>query len=417
MAKTIIKDFESGLKLIVAEMRGIFSASVGIMVRSGSRYEEESNNGFSHFIEHLSFKGTQRRSALDISQEIDVTGGSINAFTSKDTTCYHTKTDSDSVEKCFDLLSDMFFDSKLAQDELDMERKVILEEIDSDEDTPEEVCQDLLSQALFGDDGLGKKVLGPKENVENATRKQLLQFKAKYYTPKNIVISVAGNVKTEEIVEYVQKYFEKRLKDIKCEENKAQPPSFKSDFLYKIKDTEQCHLAYAYPSFGINDPHFSPSVVASAILGDGMSSRLFQTIREKHGLAYSVFSFISTYSDCGYFEAYVGTNPQKVKSANKLLKEQLDLIKEKGVTQEEFERGRKQLSGALKLSQESTVAVMRNNGSSLLRAYKYVDIKKRLKEIENMRIDDVNSAIKKILSFSPACSYVGKQKGLDALTK
>lgn len=417
MAKTIIKNFESGLRLIVAEMKGIYSASAGIMVRSGSRYEEEHNNGFSHFLEHLSFKGTQKRTALDISQEIDVTGGSINAYTSKDTTCYHTKTDSDSVEKCFDLLSDMFFDSKLAQAELDMERKVILEEIDSDEDAPEEVCQDLLSEALFGRKGLGRKVLGTKENIENATRKQLLDFKSLYYTPKNIVISVAGNVKGEQVIQYVEKYFEKKLKTVKGEVTTASKPSFKSDFLYKIKETEQCHLSYAFPSFGINDKKFSPSVVASAILGDGMSSRLFQTIREKHGLAYSVFSFLSTYADCGYFEVYVGTNPQKVSSADKLLKEQLDLIKEKGVTEEEFERGRKQLAGALKLSQESTMAVMRNNGSSLLRADKYVDIKKRLKQIENMRIEDVNMAIKKILSHSPACSYVGKQKGLDALTK
>ncbi|MEG1527705.1 MAG: pitrilysin family protein [Clostridia bacterium] len=401
-----IKQFESGLRLVFYKYDNIYSVSMGILVKSGSRYEDETNNGYSHFIEHLLFKGTSRRSATQISNEIDSLGGTINAFTSKDTTCFYTKTGKDNLVDSFDLLADIFLNSTFAEKELNLEKRVIKEEISVDKDTPDEVCHDMLAQNLFGKTSLGQTILGTPKNINQATRESLQAFMRLRYTPNNIVISVAGNTTFEEAIELTQKYFESQLN--KRNTNTIEVlPEFKSDFSHAFKDTEQSHIALAYPSFSYNDSLFPATVLLAIAFGGGVSSRLFQAIREKNGLAYSVYAYNSAYSDCGYLELYCGTNPNKLSKVVDILHKQIDILVAKGITEQEFLRSKSQILGSIKLSQENTMSVMRSNGSQLLRTDKIKGIEEQLAEIERVTIKDIANATQKIFSCVPASVYVG----------
>ena len=402
-----IKTYENGLRVIVKEIDYVQSVTMGIMVGVGSAYETAEENGISHFIEHVNFKGTKTRSAFDISDEIDGIGAQINAFTSKDTTCYYVKCINEHAEKSFEILSDIFLNSDYPEDELEKERTVIIEEINMTEDTPDDLCIDRLATAFFGERGYGATILGPIENARRFSRAYILAYKAKYYVPENTVISFAGKIKFENVIELVDKYFA-GFNGSKLIIPKINANYFTQD-AFLDKPIEQAHLGIALPSIEITSPERSARLCLSSILGGGMSSRLFQSVREKRGLAYSVYSFMSSYKETGVLYIYAGVNPATVKQAYDCIIDDINLMAKDGITLKELNRAKEQIKGSTALSSESTSSLMMSYGKRLLLCNEIFDIEKELAKLSALTLDEVNLIAKKALNCSDmATSIVGK---------
>ena len=353
----IFKQFDNGLRLVINKMEGMLSVSSGVLVKTGSINESASENGISHYIEHVMFKGTKNRTAFEISDHVDRIGAQINAFTSKELTCYYTKSTKEHTYKTLEILSDIFFDSIFDKEELDKEKGVVIEEIKMSEDTPEEVCLDLLAQSYYGNEGLGQTILGPEKNIKKFTRDDVEKYMDKYYTADNVVISIAGNVDEKEVENYVKDLFSDKFKRLKSVEQKksviAQPKN-----LFKSKRIEQSHIGIAMKGYSIGDDMTDAFAIANIVLGGGMSSRLFQKVREELGLAYSVYSYASQYKNDGIVEIYAGVNTSLRDLAVNAIAEVVNEFKKNGITEQEFERGKEQIKSAFIMGQESTSSQM-----------------------------------------------------------
>ena len=382
----------NGIRLVVNKMDGMYSVSIGILVGAGSVNESLSENGISHFIEHVNFKGTEKRTAFQLSQDADMLGAQINAFTSKEFTCYYVKSIAEHTSKSFEILSDLFVNSVYSPEELDRERGVIIEEINMYEDTPDELCMDLLASSYFGDLGYGAQILGPKSNVQGFTRQDVINYKKKYYTTDNIVVSVAGGVDEKEVFDLCNKY----LGCLKASKM-AQKPAYNTVNLQKsvckCKDIEQVHMAFAYPSVNFNHPDGDKHAILTSVLGGGMSSRLFQTVREKLGLCYSVYAYPTAYVDCGFTVVYAGVGKDALVPAYDAIIKEMNLLKDKGITEEEFLRSREQMKASLVFSQENVVSQMILYGKRKLLIGDDYDISKRLKDLNALSKDSVNGVI------------------------
>lgn len=408
---TYTKTFPSGLRMVVKKIDGLLSVSMGAVVGTGSCFETERENGISHFIEHMMFKGTQKRTAFEISDAMDRIGAQVNAFTSKDITCYYAKSTSDHAGEAFEILSDFVLGSVFPEEEMDREKGVVLEEISMVEDTPDDLCLDVLAEAYFGKEGYGRPILGPAENVKRFSRRELFDYIEERYAPENIVISFAGNIDVKYAEELVEKYFESGMKKraYKAREKKI---SLCGGSLFKVKDIEQVHIAFAYPSLRREDKLMDAALVMNTILGGGMSSRLFQKVREQMGLAYTVYSYISSFTEGGLLTIYAGVNPANVQKAQDAIFDTVsDLCKNK-FTDDEFLRGKEQLKSSVILSQENTASQMVAYGKHMLFTGEVFDPEKRAKEIGEMTREDCEKAL--AMNFDAeklAAAAVGK---LDA---
>lgn len=408
---TYTKTFPSGLRMVVKKIDGLLSVSMGAVVGTGSCFETERENGVSHFIEHMMFKGTQKRTAFEISDAMDRIGAQVNAFTSKDITCYYAKSTSDHAGEAFEILSDFVLGSVFPEEEMDREKGVVLEEISMVEDTPDDLCLDVLAEAYFGKEGYGRPILGPAENVKRFSRRELFDYIEERYAPENIVISFAGNIDVKYAEELVEKYFESGMKKraYKAREKKI---SLCGGSLFKVKDIEQVHIAFAYPSLRREDKLMDAALVMNTILGGGMSSRLFQKVREQMGLAYTVYSYISSFTEGGLLTIYAGVNPANVQKAQDAIFDTVsDLCKNK-FTDDEFLRGKEQLKSSVILSQENTASQMVSYGKHMLFTGEVFDPEKRAKEIGEMTREDCEKAL--AMNFDAeklAAAAVGK---LDA---
>lgn len=389
------KTFKNNLRLVINRIEGLLSASVGVLVKTGSANETDVENGISHFIEHTLFKGTKKRSAFDISDDIDKIGAQINAFTSKELTCYYTKSTGEHLEDSLEVLSDIFFNSEFLEKELEKEKGVVIEEINMCEDTPEDVCLDLLAKTSHGDVGVGKTILGPAANIKRFTKKDILAYMDKYYTPDNVVISIAGNVNVKNAEKLVEKYFAENFKAGKAAKQ-VKNAAFKTGVAHKNKKIEQSHFAFSMPAIDMADERADALSIANVVLGGGMSSRLFQKIREEMGLAYSVYSYCSAYKDCGVVEIYAGVNKEKREDAAKAIVEELNKFNKSGITENEFLRGKEQAKSSFVFGQESTASQMLVCGKYLLFRDKEFDFNQRIAEIEKLTLSDVNDVIKEI---------------------
>ncbi len=390
------KIYPNGLKLIINKIDGLLSVSCGVLVKTGSANETEKNNGVSHFIEHNLFKGTKTRSAFNISDDIDSIGAQINAFTSKELTCYYTKSTSEHLEKTLEVLSDIFFNSIFDEKEMEKEKQVILEEINMVADSPEEICFDLLAKAYCGNTGYGRTILGSAKNVSSFTKDDVLSYMNKYYTADNVCISIAGNVDIEKTEKLIDSYFAKNFSQTKSDNQKIQK-EFKFDKLSKFKKTEQTHLCFSTPAFSMRDEKSIPASILNIILGGGMSSRLFQKIREEMGLAYSVYSYISQYKNHGSLEIYAGVGNGNEKKAFDAIIKELNKLKNDGVTEKEFLRGKEQVKSSFILGQESTSSQMLVAGKYLLFMDEEFDFEKRIEKINEISIENVNQIIGEML--------------------
>lgn len=385
------KQLKNGVRLIVKEMSGLMSVSMGIIAGTGACYETAAEDGISHFIEHMMFKGTKKRTAFQISDSMDAIGAQVNAFTGKDITCYYAKSTSNHAEEAFEILSDLFLNSTFPDDEMEREKGVVIEEISMNEDTPDDLCLDLLSKAFFGEENYGRNILGSKKNVKGFTKKDIQAYLSSRYTPDNIVISMAGNVSVELAEKLVMKYFS----DAPYKKLEPRPLNVKlaSGNLFKKKDIEQVHVAIAYPSMKRYEKLSDATQIMNAVLGGSMSSRLFQTVREKLGLAYTVYSYLSSYELSGALTVYAGVNAENYEKSVEAIYDCIEGVKKKNISADEFKRGKEQLLSSLVFAQENTSSQMLLYGKELIYTGKIFDFEKRMKELNAVSLEDVYEAV------------------------
>lgn len=402
MLKTTLKN---GLRVVTEQIPAYRSVSLGIWVKTGSRMESAANNGISHFIEHMLFKGTKRHSAKDIAELFDGIGGNVNAFTAKEYTCYYAKVLDQHLPIAVDALADMFFNSTFDPGELDKERNVILEEIAMYDDTPDDLVHDLIAKAAYKDNALGYSILGDQSNLKAMQPDHLRQYMKEHYTVDNTVIALAGNI-DESVGELLDRHFGsfQNTGSTKAPE----PPRFTGEALFHAKKTEQNHICLALPGCSLNDPMLYPMILLNNIVGGGMSSYLFQEIREKRGLAYSVYSYHTAHLDSGLFTIYMGTAPKQTREVLDVTMEVLHNVAEHGLTEEELNKGKEQLKGSFILSLESTSSRMNRLGKNELMLGKHDTLDEILHRIQSVTREDILALIKRLFAQPFALAMVGK---------
>lgn len=388
MSYTVTK-LPNGLTIVAEEMRHTHSVWMGIFTKVGSRYEPARLSGISHFLEHMYFKGTQRRTAKQVSEAIEGVGGSLNASTSYDATVYFAKVANIHFHHAVDTLSDMLLHSLFDAREVEKERRVIIEEINMSLDQPGDWVHQLLDETLWGNQPLGRDIAGTAETVSEITRDALLLYKERYYTFSNTVISVAGNLPSEVMVEAWSKAFEHYTPGTPQRPQPTFPPKPGPRVGLLTKATEQANFCLGLPAVSYSDPDRRPLQVLNSILGGSMSSRLFQEIREERGLAYSVYSDIAEYDDAGKWVIYAGVEVGKIKDAISAVLGELRKVRDEGITDEELQRVKEQTKGGMLLGLETTGAVASRNGSHILRYGKIIPVEQVVAEIEAVTREDV----------------------------
>ncbi len=402
-----VKRFSNGLRLVVKQMQGLMSVTMGILVGTGASVETDAEDGISHFIEHMQFKGTQKRTAFEISDEFDRIGAQVNAFTGKDLTCYYSKCTCDHTSTCFELLADLFLNSTFPEEEMDREKGVVCEEISMNEDTPEDLCLDLLANAYYGRENYGRNILGTAKNVQSFSSLDIQRYKKARYCPENVVISFAGGVDMGGAVALVERYF----RDMPKGEYETRAPKLitKRASLVKKKPIEQMHVGVAYPAPPRGSKNEDLVAAINGILGGSMSARLFQEVREKRGLAYSVYSYVSAFQDCGTLNIYAGVNPKKVGQAYEAICEVVKTLKERGISEEEFLRSREQMKSSMFFSNESSNSQMLLYGRHLLYFDETFDFEKKLSAINEMTHAAAQDVLAELFDEdNKALSLVGK---------
>lgn len=398
---------KNGLRVVTEYIPHFPSVSVGLWIGAGSMYESKAENGLSHFVEHMLFKSTENRTTKEIAVEMDAIGGQVNAFTSKECTCYYAKVIGEHLERAMRLLSDLLLNAKMDEEEFEKERGVILEEIAMGEDTPEDLVYDLLAEAYFGDHPLARPILGTNEQIASVSRDALIDFKKKHYRPDNTVLAIAGQFDMDEFRTMAEEY----LGDWQAEGENSLPEAVTScdgTALRKKKDIEQVHICLSYPGVAQDDDDLYALTVMNNLFGGGMSSRLFQHIREDMGAAYSVYSYPSTYANCGTLSIYAGTSPDLAQPVIDALREQIEGLVSGGITDEEFAMAKDQLKVSYVLGLESSSSRMSSIGRSKLMRGHAVDPAEVVKKIEAVTKADVERIIARVFSEKYAAAIVGR---------
>jgi predicted Zn-dependent peptidase len=380
----------NGLVVITETMPHVRSVSVGIWIRNGSRREVPEENGLAHFIEHMVFKGTERRSAEAIAREMDSVGGMLDAFTSKEQICFNAKVLDEHLPIAFDVIADLVLRPLFDSEDVKKERQVVLEEIKMDLDNPEYLLHELFTSGFWPDHPLGRPILGTPHTVKKFSRETLLHRFQDWFAPDHFVLTAAGNVAHERILELAQREFA-ALKPVGVPEDHAAPSTQAPIHLETTRDLEQVHLCIGVPSFPIAHERRFGVAVLNNLLGGGMSSRLFQNIREKLGLAYAVFSEITPYSDAGMLTVYAGTAAETIGQVIDLTIKEFRSLKESPVTEEELLRAKNHLKGSLMLSLESTSSRMTNLARQELYFGRFYTLDEILASIEAITREEVQS--------------------------
>ncbi|SFE38088.1 M16 family metallopeptidase [Alteribacillus iranensis] len=402
---------DNGLRIVTEHMPAVRSLSIGIWVGAGSRYETAINNGISHFLEHMFFKGTDTRSPAEIAESFDRIGGQVNAFTSKEYTCFYAKVLDQHAEIALDVLTDMFFHSMFLEEELEKERGVIKEEIKMVDDTPDDIIHDILGEAGYGDHPLGRPILGTHETVDRLTSNDLRDYMENFYTAENVVVSLAGSVPSE-VLDTIKEKFSR----LPTKNNKPtiQKPDFHTGKLTRQKETEQAHLCLGFPGLPIGDSQTYALVLLNNVLGGSMSSRLFQEIREERGLAYSIFSYHSSFQDDGMLTIYGGTGRDQLDQLFEQTIQCINALTKEGLTEKELENGKEQLKGNLVLSLESTNSRMSRNGKHELMLGYHRSIDEVMDEIEKVQMDDIMNVAQKVFQEDFALSLISNDGKLPS---
>lgn len=398
---------DNGVRVVLENMPSVRSVAIGIWVGIGSRDENPKNNGISHFLEHMFFKGTDTRNAKELAEAFDAIGGQVNAFTSKEYTCYYAKVLDNHASYALETLADMFFNSAFDKDELEKEKNVVKEEIKMYEDTPDDIVHDLLSKAAYQAHPLGYPILGTEETISSFTSESLHTYVDEMYTPENIVVSIAGNV-NEAMLKEVEKLFGSfRRKGKRSTEVK---PAFESNTITRHKDTEQAHLCLGYEGLPIGHDDIYSLIVMNNIFGGSMSSRLFQEVREEKGLAYSVFSYHSSFKDSGIVTIYGGTGADQMDELFDTITSTLSIFKKDGITEKELRNSKEQLKGNLVLGMEGTNSRMNRNGKNELLLGKHKSLDELVQVIDEVSMESVNRIARETFTDQYTMALISPEK-------
>jgi len=399
-----------GVRVVTEHVPGVRSAAVGVWVGIGSRDEQPSVAGAAHFLEHLLFKSTPTRTALDIAELVDGVGGELNAFTSKEHTCFYAHVLDDDLPLAVDVVADVVLRGRCRSADVDVERQVVLEEISMRDDDPEDLLGDAFLTALYGDHPIGRPIIGSVDSIEAMTRNQLHSFHVRRYTPQRMVVAVAGNIDHEHTVELVRRAFAGHLDDgarpVPRREGRLElrtPPRLS----ITEHDGEQAHLSLGVRSFGRHDDRRWALSVLNAAIGGGLSSRLFQEVREKRGLAYSVYSGTDTFADTGAFSVYAGCQPDNLAEVATVIREVLASVAKDGITDAECARAKGSLRGGLVLGLEDTGARMHRIGRSELNYGRHWSLTETLERIAAVSSEQVREVAADLLHRPFAAAVVG----------
>lgn len=400
------KELDNGVRIVTEHIPFVRSITIGIWVGTGSRYETAEENGISHFLEHMFFKGTDTRTPSDIAENFDRIGGQVNAFTAKEYTCFYAKVLDDHAGQALDILSDMFFHSTFDKEELEKERSVIFEEIKMVDDTPDDIVHDYLDAVSYGNHSLGRPILGTTDTVGSFTSESLKAYLDKYYTGSNVVISVAGNT-NEALLEKVEETFS--VLSQKGSGNQSESPIFLPGESVLAKPAEQAHLCLGFPGLEAGHDDSFALVLLNNALGGSMSSRLFQEIREKRGLAYSVYSYQSAYRDSGMLTIYGGTGAEHLDEMFDSMQAVIKDLAQNGISRKEWENGKEQLKGSLMLGLESTSSRMNRNGRNELLLGYHQSLDDILEKIEAVTLEDTARTADSLLGQDYSISLISPE--------
>lgn len=389
--KTVLPN---GVRIITEEIEYVRSVAIGLWVGAGSRDELEGFQGISHFIEHMFFKGTEHRTARALAESLEAVGGQLNAFTTKEYTCYYAKVLDEDFDLAIDVLGDMFFHSLFDEQEIEKEKNVVIEEIKMYEDSPDDLIHDIFSERVWNEHPLGKPILGTKESVRALNRDKLMLFCSQHYAPDNLVIAVAGKIKHQDVVAKLADQFGTFQRGGRRVLEGT--PTGQTIEHYQKKDTEQMHILMGVPGLGHDDEDIYAMHIFNNILGGGLSSRLFQIIREQHGLAYSVYSYHSTYVDTGLFAIYAGTSPNNTQEVIQCILQELKEIKQQGITADELARTKAQIKGGLYLGLEAVSSRMSRLGKTELTYNRVLTPEEVIDKLEKVTLEDVSRLIRRL---------------------
>jgi predicted Zn-dependent peptidase len=405
----------NGVRIIHEKMPYVRSVAIGVCIEAGSQDELKGEEGLAHFIEHMLFKGTPTRSARTIAEQFDRMGGDVNAFTSKDMTCFYATVLGDHAETAITILEDMIFHSIFDEVEMEKEKSVVLEEIATVEDTPDDDVHEQLWRAMYPEHPIGKPILGSKDTIESFNKEMVRKFINRVYKPERIVISVAGNF-DDRLINTIEELFgsfestgEKQLV------SNAETPLFKPGITTKEKDVEQSHLCIGFSALALKDERMYDLVILDSIVGSAMSSRLFQEVREERGLAYSVYSYYTSYEDGGSFIIYGGTSPEKTNELYETIDEIIKLVLKEGVTDKEIEQAKEHVIGSFLLSLESTESRMSRNGRNEIVFGQHRSIDDVVSEIQSVNREDILKIANQILGNERAISIIAPKETIEGI--
>jgi predicted Zn-dependent peptidase len=384
----------NGVPVVMESLKNMRSVALGIWVKVGSRNEPPEKNGISHFLEHMFFKGTKKRTARDIAVEIDSLGGDLNAFTSKESTTFYIKVLDEYLEEGIELLSDVFLHSTFPEEDVEKEKKIIKEEIKMVEDTPDDYIHDLFNQTIWGHSGLGQPVLGRRETVRSFTKDDLLSHIRKYYGTKDMVISCAGNFEHKHLLSMLNKNLGNLRRG--SEPDRGALPDFKGKVEVFSKDLSGAHLCLGVRGLPQASKERYSLYVLNTILGAGVSSRLFQEVREKRGLAYSIYSFIASYFDAGVWDVYAGVSRKRVREVLELILKEMHSLKDT-LNEAELKRAKNQLKGNIILGLESTSSRMNNIARQEIYYGRYYSPKEIMKEIDSITLNQLKDLVERLV--------------------
>ena len=405
-----VKEYlENGIPVVMESFKNVRSVALGVWVKVGSRYETPAENGISHFLEHMFFKGTKKRSPKDIAVEIDTMGGDLNAFTSRENTAFYVKVLDEYLEKGVDLLSDIFVHSTFPEDELAKEKKIIKEEIKMVEDTPDDYIHDLFNQTIWGTEGLGQSILGRRDTIASFSREDLIRHISKYYGTRDIIISCAGKFQPARLMGLLREHFGSLRRG--SEPKKGLPPEFKRDVKVYAKDISEAHICLGVPSVSQTSEDRYALFVLNTLLGGGVSSRLFQEIRENRGLAYSVYSYTSMYVDTGLWGVYAGVSKKRIREVAEVIIREMVSLKD-SLTEEELDKAKRHLKGNMILGLESTNSRMNNIARQEIYFGRYISPDEISKAVEMVSLKQLKELSERLITkkFLSITAYGPLQK-------
>ena len=404
----------NGLRIVTDAVPTVESVAIGIWCDVGTRHENMTHNGVAHMVEHMMFNGTPTRSSQDIVEQIESVGGQMNAYTSRENTAYYVHLLKDDLALALDVLSDMIQRSSFPDNELEKERGVIIQEIGMTNDTPDDLVFDLYQETAYPKQSLGAPILGTADIVQNMSKETLFGYVEQFYNPKNLVISAAGNVSHDDVVALVKKFFTDLPNTEKSIYSKA---DYKGGEHRSHKDLEQSHIVLGFQGVQKDDPDYYAATLLSTIMGGGMSSRLFQQVREKHGLVYSVYSSHTGYADDGQFEIYAGTGPDKLQKLIPVLCDEVQKLVQSEAGKEELARAKSQLRAGILMGRESMLSRANRQAKHMISFNEKFDLDTLLTKIDRVQAVNIQTMAQRIFTSKPTLSALGPLDTLESYDK